>query len=135
MADQAEVIYNESRSLGRIVQDILRDFQEILRAELRLARAEMSEKARIAARSGVLLGGAAVCGLLAAGALVACVIAALALAMPVWAAALIAGVVLAIVAGAAFAMGRARLKTVKPVPEQTAQTIREDVEWVKNRTR
>lgn len=117
------------------MQDILRDFQDIMRAELRLVRAEMSEKARAAAKSGMFLGTAAVSGLLAAGALVACVIAALALVMPVWAAALIVGVALAIIAGGTFAAGRARLRNVKPVPEQTVQTIREDVEWAKERTR
>jgi len=139
MADRAGIIQpgniKDARSLGEIVQDILRDVQEVIRAELRLARAEMTEKARSAGKAGGLLGGAAIAGLLAAISLVAACIAAMALVMPVWAAALIMTILLGAAAGAAYAAGRAKLKTVTPVPEQTVQTLKEDVALAKNRTK
>jgi Flp pilus assembly protein TadB len=125
----------DTRSLGGIVQDILRDVQEVMRSEVRLARAEMTEKARQAGKAGGMLGGAAVAGLMAAACLVVAAIAALALAMPVWLAALIMAVLLGSIGAAAYAGGRARLRRVKPVPERTVQTIKDDVEWAKQRTR
>jgi Flp pilus assembly protein TadB len=125
----------ETRSLGEIVQDILRDVQEVMRSELRLARAEMTDKAKQAGKAGGLLGVAAVAILMGLACLTAAAIAALALAMPVWLAALIVGVLLGCIGGAAYAGGRARLRRVKPVPERTAQTIKDDVEWAKQRTK
>ncbi len=139
MADRSEAIratgIRDTRSMGEIVQSILRDIQDVLRSELRLARAEMTEKAQRAGKAGALMGGAAVGGLLAAMALVATCIAALALAMAVWLAALIMTVVLACVAAACFFAGRAKLRLLTPVPEQTVETLKEDVEWAKNQTK
>ncbi len=139
MADRSEVIRPEgmrdTRTMGEIVQDILRDVQEMFRSEFRLARAEMGAKAGKAAKAGGMFGAAAVCGLLGAAALVAAAIAGLALVMAVWLAALIIGVLLVCAAAAAYAGARAKIKNVTPVPEQTVQTIREDVEWAKHRNR
>jgi hypothetical protein len=124
-----------NRSTGAIVQDVIRDVQEIIRAEFRLAKAEMAEKAAQASRGGGLIGGAAMAGLLALACLVATCIAALSLVMPVWAAALTMTVLLAALGAGLFAAGKSRLKRVKPVPEQTVETLKEDVQWVKNRNR
>lgn len=139
MADRSEVIrpagIRDTRTMGEIVQDILKDVQEMFRSEFRLARAEMGDKAGKAAKAGGMFGAAAVGGLLGAAALVTAVIAGLALVMAVWLAALIIGVLLICGAAAAYAGGRARMKNVKPVPEQTVQTIKEDVEWAKHRNR
>jgi uncharacterized membrane protein YqjE len=125
----------DGRSLGGIVQDILLDIQNVLRAELRLARVEVAEKARRAASAGGLLGGALVAALLGAGSLVAAVIAALALVLPVWAAALIVTALLLGGAGLCYALGRARLRHLNPVPERTVRTVKDDIEWVKQRSR
>ncbi|MBZ5580831.1 MAG: phage holin family protein [Acidobacteriia bacterium] len=125
----------DTRSLGEIVQDILRDMQNVIRSELRLARTEMTEKARRAGKAGGLLGAAAVSGLFAAACLVVTCIAALALAMPVWLAALLTAIFLACIAGACYAGGRSRLRKVNPVPEQTVQSVKEDIEWARQRTR
>jgi hypothetical protein len=122
------------RSAGEIMQDVVRDVGEVVRGEVRLARAEMSEKARQAGKAGGFFGGAAVCGLMAVAAMVAAAIAGLALVMPLWLAALIMGVLLACIAGAMFAGGRAKMKEIQPVPERTVQTIKDDVQWAKHRT-
>jgi len=122
------------RSAGEIMQDVVRDVGEVVRGEVRLARAEMSEKARQAGKAGGFFGGAAVCGLMAVAAMVAAAIAGLALVMPLWLAALIMGVLLACIGGAMFAGGRAKMKEIQPVPERTVQTIKDDVQWAKQRT-
>jgi hypothetical protein len=69
------------------------------------------------------------------GALMTCGIAALALLLPLWAAAGIMGILLVCIAAAMYAGGRAKLKTVSPVPERTIQTLKDDVEWAKHPTR
>jgi hypothetical protein len=138
MAERANVMLRaeagDSRTPTDLVRNILQDVGRIIRAEVRLARAELVEKAQKAGKAGGFMGGAAVAGLLAAASLVTACIAALALVMAVWLAALIMGVLLGMAAGGAFLMGRKRLKTVDPVPQRTVQTLKDDVEWAKQRT-
>jgi len=125
---------NGERSPGAIVQEVLHDVGEIVQGEIRLAKAEMGEKAQRAGKAGGYFGGAAVCGLLAGASLVAACIAALALAMPVWLAALLMGVILLCITGAAYAGGRAKLRSLDAVPHQTIETVRENLEWARQRT-
>ncbi len=139
MADRSAVLTNsntrEARPIGDIVQDIVRDFQEVIRGEIRLARAEVTANVDRAKNAGVMFGAAAITGLMAAGALVATCIAALALAMPVWLAALITTFFFGCVAGAALAMGRERLRKVDALPKQTMDSLKDDVEWAKHQMR
>jgi biopolymer transport protein ExbB/TolQ len=55
--------------------------------------------------------------------------------MPNWLAALIVGVVVAIVAGILAMVGYQRIKQVNLKPEQTVDSVKEDVEWVKQQAR
>ena len=137
MSDQANVISHAAeapRPLREIVQDILRDIGRIIQAEIRLAKNELSEKARKAGMAAGFLGAAAVTGLLSAACLVTTCIAALTLVMPLWLAALIMGILLGFAAAGAFAVGRTRLSQIDPRPEQTMQTLEDNVEWAKQRT-
>jgi hypothetical protein len=124
------------RPVGEVVRDLSRDLSLLVRQEVELAKAEMAEKGRVAAPGLGMLGAAGVAGLAAAGALTASLVILLALAMPDWLAALIVGAVLA---GAAYALARAGKERVgdagPPVPEQTIETVKEDVEWAKTRAR
>jgi len=122
------------RSAGEIMQDVVRDVGEVVRGEVRLAKAEMAETARNAGKAGGFFGGAAVCGVMGLASLVAAGIAALALLMPLWAAALIMGVLLVCIGGVMYAGGRSKLKEVHAVPEKTVETIKDDVQWAKHRT-
>ena len=54
--------------------------------------------------------------------------------MPTGWAALITAVVLGIIAAVLFVLGRKKLKQVNPKPEQTVDTLKEDVQWAKNRS-
>ena len=71
---------------------------------------------------------------MAAGALTAFLILVLSIFLPEWSSALIVGVVLA---GAAYVLvkqGKERVEEAgSPVPEQTIETVKEDVEWAKTR--
>lgn len=123
-------------SFAELAKGISRDISTLVRQELELARAEMREKARTAGPGLGMFGGAGVFALAALGALTAFLILLLDLAMPAWAAALIATALWAAVAAVLYITGRERVKEAgNPVPEQTAETVREDVDFAKEMLR
>jgi uncharacterized membrane protein YqjE len=123
------------RPVSDLVKQLASQTSTLVRQELDLAKAEMTEKATIAGKGAGLIGGAAVVGLLAAGALTACLILVLSEAMDAWLAALIVAVVMGAVAAVLGLAGRNKVRQAAPaVPEQTVETVKEDVEWAKTRT-
>jgi hypothetical protein len=123
------------RPIGDLVKQLANQTSTLVRQEIDLARAELSEKGRVAGQGAGLLGGATVVGLLAAGALTACAVLALSEVLDPWLAALIVAVVLGAVAALLGVRGRARVRdATPPVPQQTVDTVKEDVEWAKTRT-
>jgi len=125
---------NGERTASEIVQDVMRDAGEVVRGEIRLAKAELSEKAAKAGKAGGYFGGAALCGAMGFACLVLAGVAGMALVMPVWLAALLMSLFLVCIAAAAYAGGKAKMKDVNPVPERTVQTIKDDIQWAKHRT-
>ena len=123
------------RPVGELVKELAGQTSTLVRQELDLAKAEMSQKATVAGKGAGLLGGAAVAGLLAAGSLTACLILALSEVVPDWLAALIVALVIGAIAAVLALQGRNRIRAATPpVPEQTVETVKEDVEWAKTRT-
>jgi uncharacterized membrane protein YqjE len=123
------------RPVGDLVKQLASQTSTLVRQELDLAKAEMSEKATVAGKGAGLLGGAAAVGLLAAGSLTACLILALSEVIPDWLAALIVALVMGAIAAVLALQGRNRIRAATPpVPEQTVETVKEDVEWAKTRT-
>ncbi len=121
---------------GELVKRLAEETSTLVRQELELARAEVTQKAKKIGFGLGELGAAGIAALYALGALTACAIAALALVMPLWLAALIVAVIYAVVALVLALVGRNQLRQgMPPVPEQTQETLKEDVEWLKNRTR
>jgi hypothetical protein len=120
------------RPIGDLVKQLAGQTSTLVRQEIDLAKAEMSQKASIAGKGAGLLGGAAVVGLLATGALTACLILALSEVIPDWLAALVVALVLGAIAAVLALQGRNRIRAATPpVPEQTVETVKEDVEWAK----
>jgi len=123
-------------SFGELTKGLSRDISTLVRQELDLARAEMREKAKTAGPGLGMFGGAGVFALAALGALTAFLILLLDLAMPAWAAALIVTALWAAVAGVLYVTGRERVKEAgRPVPEQTVETVKEDVDFAKEMLR
>ena len=122
------------RPLGEVARDLTRDVSLLVRQEVELAKAEMAQKGRVAAPGLGMIGVGGVLGLMAAGALTAFLILVLSLVLPEWLSALLVGAVLA---GAAYVLARNGKERVAdmgtPVPEQTIETVKEDVEWAKTR--
>lgn len=117
--------------LPELLRQLSSDTATLVRQEMQLARAELTEKGKIAAASGTGFGAAAIFGLGAFGALTAAFVALVALWLPLWAAALIIAVVYGIVAAVAAQRGKKALDEIgAPVP-QTTQSVKEDVEAVR----
>jgi uncharacterized membrane protein YqjE len=124
------------QSIGELVKDLATETSTLVRQEIDLAKAEMTERGRRAGKGAALLGGAVLLGLLAAGALTACLIAALDKAMATWLAALVVTVVYLAIAGVLAVIGRKQIQeAAPPVPEQAIDSVKEDVQWAKTRTR
>src|SRR5215210_5277014 len=106
------------RPVGELLKQLSEETSTLVRQELDLAKAEISQKGRQAGAGAGMFGGAAALALFAGGALTACIIAALDTAMPLWLAALIVAVVLGAGAALVASLGRERIKqAVPPVPE------------------
>jgi hypothetical protein len=115
-----------------LMKQLAEQTSTLVRQELELAKAELSVKGKEAGIGAGLLGGAGVFGLYALGALTATIIAALSLAMDTWLAALIVTVLWAAVAGVAALLGKSRIeKSTPPIPEQSVESVKEDVQWTK----
>jgi uncharacterized membrane protein YqjE len=125
-----------SNSTGELVKQLSEQTSTLVRQELDLAKAELAAKGKIAGAGAGMLGGAGVATLLALGALTACVIALLDKAMATWVAALIVTVIWGAVAAVLALAGRDRVKAASPAtPEQTVETVKEDVQWAKTRAK
>jgi putative superfamily III holin-X len=124
------------RSIAELFSKLSAETSTLIRQELELARAELTEKGKEAGKGAGLFGGAGAVGLLGAGALTAGVILLLDLAIAGWLAAVLVGLVYVAVAGFLAVQGRDRIqRATPPVPEQTVDTVKEDVEWAKSRAR
>ncbi len=123
-------------STGELIKQLSEQSSMLVRQELELAKAELTEKGKQAGKGAGMLGGAGVVGLLALGALTAFLILLLAEGMDGGVAALIVTVVYAAVAGVLALIGRNRMKeSMPPAPEETVESVKEDVQWAKTRAR
>jgi hypothetical protein len=96
----------------------------------------MSVKAKEGGKGAGMLGGGAVAGLLTLGALTATLIGILDTGMEFWIAALIVTVLWGIVAAVLALQGKNKLQeAAPPVPEQTQDSVKEDVAWAKTRAK
>ena len=124
------------RSLPELLKQLSQETTQLVHQELELAKAELQQKGKEAGAGAGMFGGAGAIGLAALGALTACFILALDTVMPAWLAALIVAVVYGIIAFVLVKQGQAKLKqATPPVPEQTIETVKEDVEWAKTQMR
>ena len=118
--------------LGALVHRLSEQIPELVRSELRLAQAELTEKGK---KAGVGVGMFSAAGLLAffgVATLITTAILALQLVLPAWLAALIVAVVLLAVAGAVAMAGKKEVQqATPPAPQKTIASIQEDVATIK----
>jgi uncharacterized membrane protein YqjE len=120
------------QSVGDLLKQLSQETSTLVRQEMALARAELTEKGKRAGVGAGMLTAAGVALLLTLGTLTACIVLVLSEWMDAWLAALIHTVVWAVIAGVLALQGRNKVKeAAPPVPEQTVETLKEDVEWAK----
>jgi uncharacterized membrane protein YqjE len=119
-------------SMAELVRQLSEQTSTLVRHEMELARAELTEKGKKAGIGAGMFGGAGMLGFYAFGAITAAAILALATAVDGWLAALIVGLVYAAVAGVLALTGKNKVQqAVPPVPEQAVESSKEDVQWAK----
>jgi uncharacterized membrane protein YqjE len=127
---------HRSQSTGELVKQLSEQTTTLVRQEIELAKAELSEKGKKMGEGAGMFGGAALVGLLALGTLTALILSLLDKAMDFSLAALIVTLVYAAAAGVLAMTGKERLKRGLPAtPEQTVETVKEDVQWAKSQSR
>ena len=126
----------DDRSVAELTKELLRDVSELVRRELDLAKAELAEKVQQLGMGIGLAAVGAVLLLVALGALTATAIIALATTLPTWLAALIVTVVVAVAGAIVLRVGiRVLRRGAPPVPDQTVESVKEDIAWVKTRAK
>jgi len=126
--------HKRDASTGELVQQLSREVSQLVREEIALAKAEMTQKGRQAGVGAGMLSGALVLGLSVVGGSMAFFILLLGVVMPSWLAALIVTLVYAAVAAWLALQGKQRIaESAPPAPEMTIQSVKEDVEWAKTR--
>jgi protein-S-isoprenylcysteine O-methyltransferase Ste14 len=128
-----------------LVREIVNDVEELVKAQIRFARAEFKEELNKSKEAALLLGSGMVSlflGTLFLGLMLAHLLHWLTTPpgpggtelawLPLWVChAIVAGIFF--IAGAGLCLlGRKMLASFHPVPEQTAQTLKENVEWITN---
>ena len=123
---------SNENSTGELIKQLSQDVSALVRQEVELARAELTEKGKKAGRGAGMIGGAGMFALGAFGALSATLILLLAEAMDAWVAALIVTALWGAVAGVLALQGKREVEEAgPPQPEQTVETVKEDVQWAK----
>jgi len=110
----------------------VRNLQDIVRSEIRLATVEIRDDARQAAASAVWIAAGTIGALSAWAFLLWTITFALSTRMSMWAATLVVAVVLASAASVLIVGGIRRVKRIHPVPERTIASIKENVEWIRH---
>jgi MFS family permease len=126
----------QDQSVADLVRQLTELVPQLVRAELALAKAELTDKGKRAGLAAGLLGGGGALAFYGLGALIAAVALGLAEMLPGWLAALVVAVVLLLVAGLLALVARSQVRrAVPPVPEQAVQSARLDVEAVRESAR
>ena len=122
----------EDRSLSELLSNVTTEIATLFRKEVELAKAETTEQVSRAAKAGGMLGAAAVIGIIDLILFSFALAWALSEVVPEGVAFAIVAVLFAIVAGALAVAGKKRLANINPMPNQTVQTLKADVQVAKD---
>jgi hypothetical protein len=119
-------------STGELIGQLSDQLSRLVRDEVRLAQAEVTQKAKRLGMGAGLLGTAGVVALFGAGALVTAAILGLATVMSGWLAAIVVAVVLFLVAAVLAFVGKKDVdRATPPLPTETIASVQADITSVK----
>jgi len=145
MANEVHAQPAEEAGIGGLVRGIINDVGDLIRQEIRFARTEFKTDAQKVLRAGTVLAlgvGTTALGVVLVAFMLVHLIHWLSLPagtaepggyhIPMWGSyGIVAAVFLAV--GAAMALaGVKRFENVNPLPDQTAKSVKENVEWIMN---
>jgi uncharacterized membrane protein YqjE len=138
MTDRNSALPRERRTTRRgippiptLIGDLKYQVTRLVRGELALLRAELTEKLTKLASGIGMFAGAAILVFFALGCLISAAVLGLALVLPAWLSAVIIGVALLVIAGVLALVGRQSLKSAgPPLPEKTIASVHADVNAV-----
>jgi uncharacterized membrane protein YqjE len=118
--------------VAELVKQLAEQTKTLARQEVELAKAELAEKGKKAGVGAGMFGAAGLFGIFAFGVLTAFLVLVLATAMEAWLAALLVAMTYGTIAGVLALSGKKEFEeAVPPVPEQTVETVKEDIQWAK----
>ena len=124
--------HGSDATLGALVHDLTEQLSTLVRDEMRLAQAEMTQKGKKAGIGIGLFSGAGLMAFFGLAALIATAILVLALLVDAWVAALIVTIVLFAIAGVLALLGKKNVSQATPAkPEEALEGLKQDVATVK----
>jgi len=127
---------SEEPSAGELVKQLSEQTKTLVKQEMRLAKVELQEKGKKVGIGAGMFGAGGLVAFFGAEALIVAIVLALSTALAPWLSALIVGVVLLAAAGAAAVLGKKQIEeATPPMPEQTVETVKEDVQHLKRRAK
>ncbi len=125
---------NQDRPIGDLAKELSEQVSRLVHEELRLAELEMTQKGKRLGFAAGMFGSGGVFALYGIAAILAAAILALAKVVPAWGSALIVAGALFAIAGTLAALGRRQMRrATPPVPRQTVDSVKADVEEIKER--
>ena len=124
--------FGTERTIGQLVADVTHDLEGIVRGEIALAKAEVTDGAKVLGKGAGLLAGAAFLALIGFVFLLHSAAWGISTWLPVWAGYLIVAVVVLIVGTVLGLMGKKALETARPAPERAIDQAQQTIAAIKN---
>ena len=136
MADNGTNNDLHQRPTGQLLKELSDQTTTLVKQEIELAKAELSEKGKKVGAGAGMFGGAGLMGVFALAAATTAAIVALDSVVELWLAALIVAAVYALIAGILAMSGKKQVQEAAPMaPEQAMESVKEDVSWAKTQAR
>jgi uncharacterized membrane protein YqjE len=123
------------RSISSLLKDIVGNLQQIIRAEVRLAKVEVAEELTKGKQAMVLLAIGGLFGAMALAFLLLGAVYLLAHVVQPWVSAVLVALGAATIGGALIAVGARRLKRITLPPARTVTSVQENIQWAKAQAR
>jgi hypothetical protein len=123
----------DDTSVAELISGLVNDAQQLVRREIDLAKREVTIELDKVKQGAVALGigaGVTIIGALLLAHMLVYLVQALT-GLSLWVSYLIVGAVFAIGGGLMLMQGLKRMKEVDPVPRETIESVRKDVQWIK----
>ena len=124
--------FGTERTIGQLVADATHDLEGIVRGEIALAKAEVTDGAKVLGKGAGLLAGAGFLAVIGFVFLLHSAAWGISTWLPVWAGYLIVAVVVLIVGAILGLMGKKALDNAKPAPERAIEQAQQTIAVIKN---